>query len=606
MNSSILSPAQQVDTAWVRRYNGPGNSDDEARSIAVDDSSNVYVTGNSVGSGTGKDYAVVKYYPNGDTAWVRRYNGPASSNDEAYAIAVDHSGNVYVTGYSIGSGTAEDYLTIKYQPDGDTAWVRRYDGPASSADLAYAIAVDDSANVYVTGYSYGTGTKTDYATIKYYPNGDTAWVRRYDGPVNYYDHAYAIAIDDSNNVYVTGCSNIDGVYHTDFATIKYHPNGDTAWIRTYTGTGNSADYAFAIAVDDSNNVYVTGFYQTISGGPGARDYLTVKYYPNGDTAWGKSYDGAGAEDIPYAVAVDGSGNVYVNGWSTGSGTSHDYATIKYDSNGDSVWVRRYNGSGNSDDDTHNIALDDSGNVYVTGFSEGIGSSRDIVTIKYYSNGDTAWIKRSNGPGNGWDGAWDITLDRIGNIYVTGISADSGQSWDYATIKYWQNSSPNSYLLISPLNADSVKTPVTFDWQRSIDLDPNDTVRYDLYLSRSIVFAPESIIVYDNLLDTTFTDSLDIRLWYWKVKAYDRWGAERWSDQQDWSFYVYLCGDCNGDGKITVSDVICEINYLFKGGSAPIPLIAGDVNCDGKETVSDVVYKINYLFKGGPELCKDCP
>jgi hypothetical protein len=160
-------------------------------------------------------------------------------------------------------------------------------------------------------------------------------------------------------------------------------------------------------------------------------------------------------------------------------------------------------------------------------------------------------------------------------------------------------------LISPLNADSIKTSVSLKWQKAIDSTPNDTVRYDLYLSRSVVFTPESTIVYYSLLDTTFTDSLDIKLWYWKVKAYDKWGAERWSEQS-WSFYAYLCGDCNGDGKITVSDVVCEINYLFKGGPAPIPLIAGDVNCDGKETVSDVVYKINYLFKGGPKLCKDCP
>jgi len=168
-----------------------------------------------------------------------------------------------------------------------------------------------------------------------------------------------------------------------------------------------------------------------------------------------------------------------------------------------------------------------------------------------------------------------------------------------------NNIPSSYSLLFPMNNDSVKTPVTLNWQTSIAFNPNDTVRYDLYLSRSIVFAPESTIVYDSLLDTTFTDSLDLKLWYWKVKAYDKWGAARWSNQT-WSFYVYKCGDCNGDGKITVSDVVCEINYLFKGGSAPVPLIAGDVNCDGKETVSDVVYKINYLFKGGNKPCQDCP
>ena len=177
--------------------------------------------------------------------------------------------------------------------------------------------------------------------------------------------------------------------------------------------------------------------------------------------------------------------------------------------------------------------------------------------------------------------------------------------------HWPNCAPNSYSLISPPDIDSVKAPITFNWQTALVPDPNDTVRYDLYLSRSMVFAPESTIVYDSLLDTTFMDSVDfadtsdIRLWSWKVKAYDKWGAERWSDQS-WSFYVYLCGDCNGDGKINVADVVFEINYLFKGGPVMKPLIAGEVNCDGNVTVSDVVYTINYLFKGGDKPCKNCP
>jgi len=62
---------------------------------------------------------------------------------------------------------------------------------------------------------------------------------------------------------------------------------------------------------------------------------------------------------------------------------------------------------------------------------------------------------------------------------------------------------------------------------------------------------------------------------------------------------YMLGDTDGDGEITISDVIYLIDYLFKGGTAPDPLYVGDTNCDGQVTVSDIVYLINYLFKGGP-------
>jgi Rieske Fe-S protein len=98
--------AQTVDTAWVRRYDGPSNRHDDARGLAVDDSGNVYVTGDSKGEVEPNylpDYATIKYLPNGDTAWVRRYDGPEGSMDMATALAIDGSGNVYVTGYSTGS-----------------------------------------------------------------------------------------------------------------------------------------------------------------------------------------------------------------------------------------------------------------------------------------------------------------------------------------------------------------------------------------------------------------------------------------------------------------------------------------------------------------------
>jgi uncharacterized delta-60 repeat protein len=585
-----------VDTAWVRRYNGPGNSEDEAQAIAVDSSGNVYVTGWSYyGSGTNLDYATIKYYENGDTAWVRRYHGPANFDDAANSIAIDAFGNVYVTGSSQDT-TGFDYATIKYYSNGDTAWVRRYDGPANGDNVANDIAVDDSGNVYVTGYSSGSGTYLDYATIKYYPNGDTAWTRRYNGPANNYDEAKAIAVDGSGNVYVTGYSStVFGIYY-HYATIKYYPNGDTAWVRGHGGE-NSQDAACAIAVDGSGNAYVTG--------SSSSDYTTIKYYPNGDTVWVRSYDGPGNGSVAQAIAVDDSGNVYVTGYSSGSGTYLDYATIKYYPNGDTAWTRRYNGPANNDE-AKAIAVDGSGNVYVTGLSYSNGSAYDFLTIKYYSNGDTAWVMRYNGLGNGSDAAQAIVVDGYGSVYVTGYSCQISSppyNGDYATIKYIQfPSPPNRFSLLSPTNSDTVQTTVTFRWQYTGDPDPNDTLRYALYLSRSSVFNPDSVIVYDSLIDTTLTDSLAIKSWYWKVKAYDKWGELRWSNQT-WSFYAFLRGDANGDGMINIVDVVYLINFLFIEGPPPNPFAAGDANCNGYIAVADVVYLINYLFIGGPPPCE---
>jgi len=429
-----------VDTAWVRRYNGPGNDYDEACAIAIDDLGNVYVTGGSKDSVTTIDYLTIRYDPNGDTVWTRRYNGPRSIGDQARSIAVDACGNVYVTGAS-----ESDYAVIKYHPDGDTAWTRRYDGVCgiidsfctdsvySASEYSCAIAVDDYGNVSVTGESYFLNI--DYATLKFDSDGDTAWVRRYDGGVRKSDWAVDIAADDSGNVYVTGTSDGGNQTYGDMTTVKYLPNGDTAWVRRYNGPANHWDYAKAMTIDDWGNVYVTG----AIGLKWYTEYGTVKYYANGDTAWTRIFRGpADYWDKPHDIAVDSIGNVYVTGYYYDYfGTYMDYGTVKYDSDGAQLWLRRYDGTASYHDWAVALAVDDRCNVYVVGNSHGDGTDHDIVTIKYDTHGNELWVQRYNGPADTADYASAIAVDDSGNVYVCGYSVGCGTGFDYVTIKYVQ-------------------------------------------------------------------------------------------------------------------------------------------------------------------------
>ncbi len=422
-----------VQEAWVARYNGPGNLDDGGHAIAGDSSGNVYVTGGSHGSGTDLDYATIKYTSAGQQQWVARYNGLASGWDRAAAIARDSSGNVYVTGQSLGLGTNFDYATVKYDSTGQELWVARYNGPGNGEDDAVAIAVDSSGNVYVTGQSLGLGTGLfDYATIKYDSAGQEQWVARYSLPAS--DLAVAIAVDGSGNVYVTGRSTGLGTF-PDYATVKYDSAGQEQWVARYNGPGNGGDFANGIAVDASGNVYVTG---GSDDSDGYLDYATIKYNSAGQEQWVARYNG-GSHDYAWAIALDGSGNVYVTGQSIN--TNDDYATIKYDSAGQEQWVARYNSSRTGDDHARAIALDGSGNVYVMGFSNK-AHTYDYATVKYNSAGQEQWVARYNGPGNGNEEvANTMVVDGSGNVYVTGASPGRGTGFDYATVKYVQNPTP---------------------------------------------------------------------------------------------------------------------------------------------------------------------
>jgi hypothetical protein len=422
----------QVTQEWLQRYNGSGNNNDIARSIAVDLSGNVYITGESQSSGTASDYATIKYNTSGIQQWVTIYNYN-DSIDEPSSLAIDAFGNVYVTGRSGGNGTGFDYATIKYNTSGVQQWFRRYDGPAGYSDEASAIEVDGSGCVYVTGKSMGEKGYLDIVTIKYNPAGEVQWLSTFDGPQYKDDAGRDIAVDNSGNVYVTGWTNLGGA--ANFVTVKYTNSGVQQWAEVYY-YGGPSNYPTAIALDAGNNVYSTG---ARIGGGSSYDYTTFKFNSSGVQQWLQWYNGPGnGADIAHSIAIDLQGNVYLTGESWGGVISYDYATIKYDSSGNELWVTRYNGPGNEADIAYSIVVDSSGNQYITGKSVGTTwPDFDYCTIKYNSSGIQQWIMRYNGPGNNEDEAYAIANDASGNIYVTGGSKGAGTGYDFATIKYSQ-------------------------------------------------------------------------------------------------------------------------------------------------------------------------
>lgn len=433
-----FNSSAQINVQWVARYTSAGSNIDRAKSMKVDAAGNSYVVGTSW-NGTNFDIVTAQFDPNGNILWNSSYNGTGNGYDEARAIDIDASGNVYVTGYSAGPSANYDVVTIMYNASGVQQWATRFNGTASGFDEGYDIAVDASGNTYVCGGTTGTTGGANCVTIKYNSAGVQQWATTYNNNASNTESAYAISLDASNNVYITGTSYGPAANDHDIVTIKYNNAGTQQWARRYNGPGSVFDTGSDLVVDASGNVYVTGYARDTVGTTNY-SFVTLKYNSAGTIQWTSLYDGPGNDvDQANAICLTPAGNVAITGRSIGTtSTAEDCTTILYDGNtGSTIWVRRFDGGAVNYDEGLALQADSSNRIFVTGYSYAGGSNNNFLTIKYEANGDTSWIVKYNGPGNNADQAYSLAIGATGEIYVSGLSKGSGTNEDYAVVKYCQ-------------------------------------------------------------------------------------------------------------------------------------------------------------------------
>ena len=432
------------------------------RIMAVDASGNAYVTGASF-DGNDWDYLTQKFDPNGAPLWSATYDGPAHDDDFAAAIVVDAAGDVIVTGVSLGIGTGRDYATLKYSgATGSLMWsglaqgVVRYDF-ALGFDEPKDVAVDSVGDVFVTGGSNG-----GFATLKYSgASGAILWTGFPDGAALLSGGAAnAIAVDAAGDVVVTGGFQV-GANNGAYATLKYSGStGAPLWAglpngaALYDGSLFGLEAANDVGIDAFGDVIVTGGSEGIGTG---QDFATVKYLgASGAIAWTGLTDGAArytrpapvqvnGKDVAYAVAIDAAGDVVVTGESAGEGTDQDFVTLKYiGTTGAIAWTglpagaARYDYNG-TPDFSLSLALNSVGDVAVTGYSGGgfMGGLNDYATVKYLgSTGALAWSGLPGGAARydsalGPDQAFAVAFDDEDDLRVAGTRAFD----DFGVLRY---------------------------------------------------------------------------------------------------------------------------------------------------------------------------
>ena len=357
------------------------------------------------------------------------------------SVVVSPDGStVFVTGW-MGAGyrtEAHDSAT------GDVVWSKEFAG--GNADGGGTLVVSpDGTKIFVAGLSTGAATDWDFGTIAYdASDGAKLWFKRYDGAGGPDSPSAAAISPDGSTVVVagsvaTGPDPDHSDYYTDYGTVAYDAaTGSKLWARIYNPVGDISGRASDVVITADGKAIVTGTTARSTTSGANLDAVTIAYdLATGRRVWLTGHGGSEI-DVAYALALSPNDkSAYVAGYRFSIDTNSDFATWGLrTATGTRRWLSIKDGPASGYDDARSVVVAPNGTVFVTGNSSG-GATNDFLTIAYEPTaGVRLWSRRYNGPANGVDNPFAITLSADGSaVYVTGSSRDTTGFDDWATISY---------------------------------------------------------------------------------------------------------------------------------------------------------------------------
>ncbi|MCI0448672.1 MAG: SBBP repeat-containing protein [Chlorobi bacterium] len=394
--------------------------------------------------------------------WIARYHPSLSQNDYGNDMLLDELGNIYVIGITKNQISGDNnWIILKYSSSGNMLWEITYNGLYSNgSDEAISIALSNTENcIYVTGFVRPLNAgPRSIITKKITFSGEQIWSKTYTSND---DIPFKIAVSESGNIFVAGRTNTSGLL------IKYNQNGDLQWIKDYNFNNLLNNGFVDMCIDPEENIYAVSSSGT---NPIVSDFTATKFNSSGNLIWEKIYNGpANDNDEPCSIGIDNNGNIYAAGKSRGIGTEYDFTVVSYDNSGEMRWESRI--ASLLDDEASDLFIDNQSRIYVTGYISAPQVSADFLTVKYSQEGNIFWQRQFNNPYNYWDIAQSITVDNQYNVYITGKSGRPPlQLADYTTLKY--NLSGE---LVWSKNYNGLSEGVNEDIPRKIAVDNNNNV-----------------------------------------------------------------------------------------------------------------------------------
>jgi hypothetical protein len=363
--------------------------------------------------------SVIKFDRSGSIIWQQSYNGISNAKDYATNLYIDDNYNIFVCGTSYDSTTLYDMLVLKYDSAGTLEITMQYDGPANGDDIATAVGLDGGGRIYVTGSSTVSGNMTDFVTVKYQTDGTFDWEAFYD-----YANGYEVPIGiefkhDYSSMYISGAS-ASSLTNWDYATINYDLSGTQLGAVRSSSAGIGFDNPMGFFIDSLNNIYITG--SAIDSGTTTYNIKTMKLDSALNILWTKTYDEDHMNDQGNDIAVDDYGNVYVTGYVMAGNDSSNIAILKYDAAGNLIWSKNFNGKDSNGNDIGKKIVIEGNRIFVSGVFVMDGNT-NIGTFQLDSSGQVMWMDVFDGLGNGLDEVTSLTITSDHFIYVSGLSFD---------------------------------------------------------------------------------------------------------------------------------------------------------------------------------------
>lgn len=409
---------------WVRNYDGPDNGDDWAYSIVHGRDGNLYATGFSEGTGTGRDFTVLSLTPTDSLRWVYRYNGPANGPDWGNAVVYGQDGNIYAAGVSAGPGTAQDFTVVSLTSDGRERWVYRVDGAGHSHDEAAAIVYGEDGHVYAAGVTTGVGSAADLTVVSLDSAGTERWTTKYDWTKGA-DWANCLIYGRDGNLYAGGYSH-DSLTFKPCVVVSLTTGGSVRWAYRYATPGE----IYSVVSDTDGNLCAAG----VTGYGAAQNFTVIGVTPGGAERWDYKLNGtADSADVARAVICGSDGNLYAAGYCTNTGTGQDLTVVSLTSDGDERWVYRFEGMWEGAAWANALAWGLGRVIYVAGAAYNNTTSQDLTVICLAANGIERWVYQRDGTGHFYDVADAVAFGDDGNVYAAGHTWNNGTNYDFTLV-----------------------------------------------------------------------------------------------------------------------------------------------------------------------------